>query len=290
MKNLSPSVTIIGTGAVGTALADLFSRHGYELRSVWNSRFGRVISQDGTESLVPKNIPAAGHEIGELLFITTPDDLISEVAAALAGTSINWGGKYVVHCSGNLSSEECSVLQKKGAFTASMHPIQTFRKGDIKDHFKGIYVSVEGDKQVVAILLPIIKLMGASPLQLRPDQKRDLHIAAVFGSNYLVALLHQTEKLLQEAQLKDGLKILEPIIRQTVENVFEKGTVNSLTGPVSRGDAGSVKKHIGAFKTDEQSKAIYKIMGTIALDITKKRGDLSIEKIDEIEKLIKIEK
>lgn len=281
-----PSVTIIGTGALGSTLQRFFKEKGYLVRSTWNSRRGSVyLDQSGKYKKVEESIPENETEVGDLIFITTPDDLIRKTAQTLSGKPVSWNDKIVVHCSGNLTSEELNILSENGAKNVSMHPLQTFKKGDGSERFKNITISVEGDEEAKEFLKPIIREMEARPLKLDKRQKRNLHIAAVMASNYLVALMFSVENLLKDVDLQDGFKSLEPLVRQTVTNIFEKGSAGALTGPIARGDAESVQKHLEELKGREQEE-LYKILGLEAVKIADKSGNVSHDKIIALRELL----
>lgn len=290
MNSSNYSVSIIGTGAVGSALKDFFTKNQYEVRSTWNSKGGEI-QYEGTakKKRIHFTIPQNDDQIGNLIFITTPDDLISGIAVSLSEQKIPWHNKTVVHCSGNFTSDELNAVFNKGASIASMHPIQTFKKKDGFERFKGITISLEGEPKARDQLKPLIERMGANCLLLDKKQKRYLHISAVMASNYLVALMYSAENLLKDVQVDEGFTAIEPLIKQTMENIFDKGPAHSLTGPISRGDIESVETHLNELKGREQ-EVLYKILGLEALKITEQSGRISNQATKEIrEKLSKPE-
>ncbi len=125
---------------------------------------------------------------------------------------------------------------------------------------------MQGDEEAKDLLKSIITEMGAHPLMLDKKQKRNLHIAAVMASNYLVALMFSVENLLKDVDLEDGFQSLEPLVHQTVTNIFEKGPSDALTGPIARGDAESVQTHLEELRGRDQEK-LYKNLGVEALKI-----------------------
>lgn len=264
------SVTVIGTGAVGSALQDFFISNGYHVLSAVNRSSGLPDNEDS---------------YGEVIFITTPDDVIASVAGSLAQKEIRWSGKTVVHCSGSLSSERLSAIAAAGASTASMHPIQTFRKGDDAGRFHGITVSLEGDPDAKALLKPLIINMQAKPIDVTPGQKQALHIGAVFASNYLVSLLRTVEKYLESEEIEGGIEIMRPLIEQTMHNIFEMGTSEALTGPVHRGDVQTVESHLSRLIFYPDHQALYRQLGKTALDIARESGSLSEEEADKLMQL-----
>src|SRR5690554_3370570 len=136
-------MTVIGTGAVGGALAELFKKLNITLFSSWSSKDGSVIGSDGLRTSLDRSYPINNSEIGTLIFIAVPDDQIPFVARQLADSPILWKGTSVVHCSGALSSDALRPVADKGANVASMHPIQTFKRGDGAERFRDIFISLE---------------------------------------------------------------------------------------------------------------------------------------------------
>lgn len=283
MKSSKPSITIIGTGALGSALQHFFEDHDYLIRSTWNSKGGSIFSKNSERSS-ENTTPETDDEVGDLVFITTPDDLIGEISHRLSKQSVLWQNKTVVHCSGNLTSTELKSLTEAGAKTVSMHPIQPFKKGDGSDRFRNISISLQGDEEAKKLLLPMIEEMGAKPLQLTKKQKRYLHIAAVMASNYLVALMFSVENLLKDVDAEDGFDALETLVHQTVTNIFEKGPADALTGPVARGDTESVQTHLQELQGREQEE-LYKILGLEAVKIAQQTGSVSDDKIGSLREI-----
>jgi predicted short-subunit dehydrogenase-like oxidoreductase (DUF2520 family) len=280
------SFTLIGTGALGGALADLLDQESCSVRSAFNSKGGFVKDVDGHSETSDQPYPADESESGDVIFICVPDDMIPVVAKKLSGTTIDWSNKSVVHCSGNLFSDELDVLADKGAQIASMHPLQTFRRGDKADRFGGIFVSLEGRKELCDELEAFINRIGAKPLRVQKEQKQILHIAAVFASNYVVAILHEAEQLLKRNGIENSLKPLEPLVRQTIENSMNTGPAESLSGPIARGDAESVRKHLHALARNSESLALYSALGQKTVTIAREKDSALKARLDTIEQLL----
>ena len=284
--NPKPSVTIIGTGAVGSVWADYFREGEYDIRSVWRRESGEVFkSNSRNKEVTGRSIPQNESEIGDLILITTPDSEISEVSKKLSKIGIDWSKRYVVHCSGSFPASVLDALAEKKALTASMHPIQTFQKEDSSGRLKNIYISLQGDEKLVQGLKNIVDDLNSTPLILDEIQKQAVHISAVFASNYLVALLNTSDRILKENGVDDGVQILKPLILQTIQNIFEKGTELSLTGPVSRGDHSTVQDHLSRLSEDQKSRELYKILGRVCLGMVKNQNKLSDEQLSRLKDL-----
>lgn len=276
------SITIIGRGALGGALYDFFNEKSYLIRSVWDKKGGEIRSSSGSSAVVlDKSLPTEEDELGDLIFIAVPDDQIKLLSDELSRIPLQWEKRSVIHCSGNLPSDICSSLKIKGAKTAAMHPIQTFKRGDGLNRFKDIYVTLEGDELLISDLILLIDQMDAHPIKISADQKRMIHIASVIASNYLVSLMHVSETLLKEAGIRESLDIIQPLVTQTVQNIFEKGVDESLTGPISRGDIESVKHHLNLLNKDQKYSDIYKLLGSETLVIAQKNKNLDKEIINQ---------
>lgn len=281
------SISIFGKGAVGSALQDFFKNESYPIRSVWDSSGGEIYSVEDRSVIKSDNtFPTHENEIGDLVFIAVPDDQIISLTIRLSKIPIHWEKRSVIHCSGNLASDACASLRKKGSEIAAMHPIQTFKRGDGFNRFNEIYITLEGDEKLIELLQTFVVKMGAFPIQITADQKRKIHIASVIASNYLISLMHISETLLNDAGIKEGFNILQPLISQTVQNIFEKGVGESLTGPISRGDIESVKHHLVSLENQKNHNAIYKLLGLEALYIAEKSGNLNAELMIKLEKLL----
>lgn len=286
MTQKKPTVTIIGAGSLGSVLQQFFSTGPFRLQSVYNSKTGTHFTPKGEVNLSASS-PQSSGEIGDWIFITTPDDLISEIAEQISRIEAPWNQKIVIHCSGALFSDELRAVSSLGASVVAMHPIQSFRHGDSRERLKGIFVTLEGDDKAIEQLTPVVEAMGAHPVPASKDQKRSLHIAAVMVSNYTVALMHAAESLLSESGLHEGMSMLEPLVRQTIRNIFEKGPSESLTGPVARGDLDTVSTHLKSLSGSE-AESLYRILGLQAAHLAGKSGMLNEDQVKSLKQILKI--
>ncbi|MBF0469721.1 MAG: DUF2520 domain-containing protein [Desulfamplus sp.] len=291
-------ISIVGCGRVGTALAVFLSRAGYEIAGVASRTHSSakktvkaVLAQGGSEAIKIYNSPAESAMAGDIVFITTPDHLINSVCSDIsAESSVKIADKTIFHCSGALSSCILSSAADKGANTGSIHPLQSFAPyaQDQKSPFTGINVSVEGNEKALATGKMLIQDLGSNYFTIPTESKTLYHAAAVVASNYLVTLENFALELLKEADISEhqGYEILEPLIQGTLANIKNRGSVAALTGPVARGDAQIVEKHIRDIdeKMPEFSR-LYRIMGQYTLRLAEKREELdqvSIEGLTEI--------
>jgi len=267
-------IVIIGAGRLGIALARALSEAGFNIRAVADSssmaaaRARRLV---GRRRVFRDIVQAAGE--GNVLFLCVPDSMIAVVARELASSGISWRGKIVFHCSGLLSSRVLEPLRRRGAWTASCHPVRSFPAKDARPHpFRGISVGVEGQARAISWLGPVLRRLGAKPFVLRPADKPLYHAACSLASNHVVALLDMARGLLVGAGFpkKKALAVLLPLTQGTLRDVNKFGTEAALTGPIVRGDVKTVQEHLAALKKAPQVRDAYKALGRRALRLAEK--------------------
>ncbi len=296
------NISIIGCGRVGTALAVFLSKAGYKIVALASrTRSSAEKTAKAIRSAIDTNIDynelkisnstVEAAKASDTIFITTPDNLIERVCSDLScNIGVDMANKTVFHCSGALSSSILSSAEQNGANTGSIHPLQSFApysQGE-KSPFKGINISVEGNHAALIIGKELVDALGANQFTIPTNAKTLYHAAAVVASNYLVTVEHFAIELLKESGINEqkGYEILEPLIQGTLTNIKTKGAIAALTGPIARGDAQIVEKHLKDIneRAPEFSK-LYRVMGQYTLKLAEKRGELdqiSIEGITDI--------
>jgi predicted short-subunit dehydrogenase-like oxidoreductase (DUF2520 family) len=286
MKN-NPDITVIGPGSLGTTLIDNLQKSGYPVRSVISRKERSDVISRFSNLAVLKPDAINYKTLGNIIFITTPDDTISQVANSISQSMEDWSDHIVVHCSGFLTSEELLSLKQKGANVAAFHPLQTFVEKSGEKAFQDIFISIEGDDQAFALLAKIAKSLGATPIQISQKQKRILHIAAVFMSNYVVALGSLSNELIKECIPNADIRLLIPLMRQTVLNLEESNPFDALSGPIERGDSETVRNHISELGNHEKILKLYKHLGLHTLEIVEAKGETNHQSLSEINEMLR---
>jgi predicted short-subunit dehydrogenase-like oxidoreductase (DUF2520 family) len=276
-------VSIIGAGRLGTSLGHALLKKGYKIkalscRTTSSAEESRKIIGDGIESI--DNIQTA--RVGEIVFLCLPDEEIKKVTSVLAGSDINWSKKFVFHCSGLIPSAVLKPLGDKGAFTASLHPIQSFaQKKTSPAQFENIYFGLEGCAEALALSSKIVKQLGGYPLILKPEDKALYHAACSTASNFFVVLLEMAVSLLKQIDLQEdkALQIILPLVKGTLHNVKKFNIRTSLTGPVIRADQESIQKHLEALRNFPPYYETYKKLAAQALETAQREGKISPQKI-----------
>ena len=275
------NILIIGFGKVGSHLY-------YALKNTGNKYNINVIKSSRTK--INNN-----HFLNSnVIFFCMQDDKIKQAVKNISGTGVSIKGKITVHTSGTLSSGELSQLKKRGTYTASFHPVQTFSKKANKDlgHFKKIYIAIEGDKKAVKVLSEVSKSIGSIPFVIDTGFKTLHHICCVLSSNYLVTHLSVLREIYRQ---KFGFKkvnffnIYMPLIQQTLTNISASGIESSLTGPIARNDVKTIKKHIQELETFMREEIVdyYRFIGDKTIKIARKKGSLKNNQVKELKKLFK---
>jgi predicted short-subunit dehydrogenase-like oxidoreductase (DUF2520 family) len=177
-------------------------------------------------------------------FLLIPDDQLEKTASGIAGLQRNLKNKFFIHFSGVLSSEILGSIHSKGAATASLHIMQTFpSKRRVK--LAGAFASVESkNKSLEQLLIRITDDLGMNAFKIKADKKIEYHLSGVYASNFITSNLYNAEKFFKNTgSTAEFNKFIKSILNTTVKNVLQNGAVNSLSGPVERGDLETIRLH-----------------------------------------------
>jgi predicted short-subunit dehydrogenase-like oxidoreductase (DUF2520 family) len=274
---LRKSLTIIGGGNAGKTLGKLWASHQtFALLDILNRSIEsaeRAASFIGAGSAVSDY---ADLRAADIYMIATPDDQIVACCERLARAGRLSAHSIVFHCSGALPSSALQPAIAHGAAVASVHPIRSFAAPEkVAQSFAGTYCGIEGDARAIAVLGDAFSAIGALPVPIDAESKAVYHAAAVFACNYLVTLLDTAMQAYGKAGIPPqmGLKLMEPLVRETIDNVFRLGPAEALTGPIARGDAATVVRQYRAVKAwDKRYGALYKQLGRLTADLARRRG------------------
>jgi predicted short-subunit dehydrogenase-like oxidoreductase (DUF2520 family) len=239
-----PYTGIIGGGAVGTALGLALTRAGWPVQAVASRDAGRrarfATLVDGARAFAE---PQALIEEVELIILAVPDDAIAPLAAGLR----MYGGQAMVHTSGALGAEVLAPAMAAGTQIGAFHPLVAFADTEraVAD-LRGATVAIEGDDQLATLLAEMAEAIGATAVRLAPGSKAAYHAAAVLAAGGFVALLDAIAELGRVAGLDEAgsLAIYGPLIEGTLDNARGLGIRAALTGPMTRGDVGTLRAHL----------------------------------------------
>ena len=287
MKSRVLKLGFIGTGTIGSALALTLHSRGYPVVAV-SSRYhasARKLAQaiNGC-SAVTDNQEVA--DSAEFVFITTPDDVIAPVAS-----QTKWHqGQYVVHCSGADTTDILEPARKGGAYVGVFHPLQTFAGArEALENIPGSTFTLEAKEPILGILQDIASTLGGHWIELKAGDKAAYHAAAVIACNYLVTLVKMATDLWQTFGIprEKATRALLPLIRGTVHNIETIGIPRCLTGPIARGDSGTIKKHLEALeKVSPDMLTTYKELGLRTIPIALAKGRINEQQAEELKTIL----
>jgi predicted short-subunit dehydrogenase-like oxidoreductase (DUF2520 family) len=208
-----------------------------------------------------------------IAFLTVPDSAVASFVAEVAGAGAIPSTVAFVHCSGALGLDVLRPLGGRHAI-GSFHPLQSFPQPRAPEAFRGSVVGI--DSRTTSLRRRLERLardLGARPRRVQEGERAVYHAAAVFASNYLVALAGVAVALLKtigwsEREAMDGLI---PLMRGALAEVERRGPVAALTGPIRRGDAETVTRHLEALAGGRKAD-LYRMLGRFALEIAKDAG------------------
>lgn len=282
---------IIGCGNVGKTLGRLWHQEKvFTIGDILNrskesgSAAARFIGAGRAISGVAEMSPA------EVFLIGTPDDQIVASCRALAASGLLRPGDVVFHCSGALPAADLISAKEAGACIGSVHPVKSFaNSAESGETFGGTFCGMEGDEQALEILRPAFEAIGGKAMAINPQFKAIYHAGAVMVCNYLTSLI----EIGAQAYLKAGLdretamQVMEPIVRGTVENIFDSGTVGALTGPIARGDHSVVAKQLSALSDwNPRFGNLYRDLGATALELSRLQGTASPDSLAALAELL----
>jgi len=201
----------------------------------------------------------------DMIWLAVPDGEIAHCAEELAQAR-KWEGKIVVHSSGALASDALDALRRRGAATASVHPMMTFVAGEAPE-LRGVWFAVEGDAKASAVASQLVKSLGGHVSRIRKEEKALYHAFGALLSPMLVAELTAAEEVGEAAGLKrrDLRKVMGPIVLRTVENYLERGGAAAFSGPLVRGDVETIARHSRVLKRTPAEKEVYEALAKYAL-------------------------
>lgn len=285
-----PAVAIIGPGAVGRTLGRLLRRAGYPVVAVAGRR--PSTARAGARWIGAPWVADASRAARQArwVLLTVPDDAVAGVARSIARRGGFAPGQSVFHTSGFHSSEVLAPARRAGAAAASLHPLHSFaRPEESARAFRGTWCACEGDAAALAAARRLVRDIGGRALSIDPSRKGLYHAGAVLASNDLVALYGAGVRLLEAAgaRRREARGALQGLVEGTVRNLRRVGYPRALTGPVARGDAGTVKAHLRALREGfPDLLRAYRALGRLAVRTAVEKGTLSPPRARRIRKAL----
>jgi predicted short-subunit dehydrogenase-like oxidoreductase (DUF2520 family) len=280
-------IGILGTGRLAKALGGLLRRSGLPVRAVAGrnrqAAEEAAIFIGGAEALSIGELPRrAGH-----ILIAVGDDAIPEMARELAAAGLK--DSVILHTSGAAGPEALASLRDNGNAVGVLHPLQAVpdaMRG--METLRGAAYAFAGDERACEWAQLLIQHLDGKPLAIDPGHWRHYHAAAVMASNYNVTLVDAALELMEiaglgQCQARDALA---PLIRGAMENILLSNPAAALTGPIRRGDAGTVRGHLAALQAAlPETRRLYAIAGLRTVLLARRAG-LPASSADELVKIL----
>ena len=237
-------IGVIGAGRVGAVLAAALRAAGHEIVATAgesDASRGRI---DALLPGVPVEKPSAVARACDVLLLTVPDDMLSNVVSMLSASGAIHAGQYVVHTSGRHGLTVLEPASAVGARPVALHPAMTFT-GTAIDLLRlaGCVFGVTVGAAERPIAERLVADLGGRPIWVREDKRALYHAGLAHGANHLVTLVTQAMELLSASGADRPADTLRPLLQAALDNVLEQGD-SALTGPIARGDVETVRDHL----------------------------------------------
>jgi predicted short-subunit dehydrogenase-like oxidoreductase (DUF2520 family) len=272
-------IAIVGPGRLGRALAQELNRAEYTISEIVSGSSAASKRKAGDLARKVKAHASTSDRArldADLVWFCVPDREIASSSRQLASV-VDWRKKIAFHSSGALASDELKSLRQGGAVVASVHPLMTFVTGSMPSLI-GVPFAMEGDAAAVRSARQIVRALGGEAFTIRKQYKAAYHAWGAFASPLLVAMLVTAEQLARQAGLSavGARKKMLPIVRQTIANYGALGAAGAFSGPIVRGDAEIVRKHLQVLRKLPEATDVYLALARAALRYlpARNRGEL----------------
>ena len=275
-------VGVIGTGRVGAVLGSALRAAGHAVVAVSAVSSASRERADALLPAVPVLPVPEVVERAELVLVTVPDDALPGLVAGLAETGAWQPGQLVVHTSGRFGWRVLDPVVTRGAIPLALHPAMTFTGTSLDlARLADCCFGVTAPNAVLPIGQALVVEMGAEPVVVAEEARPLYHAALAHGANHLVTLVAQALELLGAAGITTPDRVLAPLLSASLDNALRSGDA-ALTGPVVRGDAGTLAAHLealGSSGVDGAAQA-YRVLARVTADRALAAGRLRPEQAD----------
>lgn len=301
-KTTRINLCVIGAGRVGTTVSYTLAEKelpniklkAISSRSMESLNRAKKILGSKAAGVIFTRENSKAVSLANCILICTPDDVINSVCSDIfKDKSKDFKNYYAIHFSGSKSLEVLNSARAAGAEIASIHPLKSF--ASIEEAIKslpgtifGITYSSTESKKMAEFL---VKSLGGEIIEVENNKKPLYHAAACVASNYLVTLINYAVLIHKKMGIKpeDSLKGLMGLVEDTVSNIKKMGTEKSLTGPIARGDVGTIKEHVKSFNEffSKEDSALYRMMGIETSKIAHQNKWIKESTVDELKEILK---
>ena len=278
----SMRIAIVGPGRLGKALAMALKRAGYPVIEIVTRNEAASLrrARKLARSVGAKTVAIGKSELrAGLIWFCVPDREIPRAATTLLPATA-WHGRFAFHSSGALSSGELAALKREGAAIAAVHPFMTFVSRS-EPELRGVPFGIEGDPAAVRLARQVVRRLGGEAFPVAREKKAAYHAWGGFTSPLLVSLLMTAERAASAAGFSPvkARRWAIPILRQTLANYERLGPADAFSGPLVRGDAEVVEKHLQELEKLPVARAVYVALAKAALEGLPVRNRKQLERL-----------
>lgn len=261
------AVGVVGAGRVGSALGRALGMAGHKVVAAAGV-------SDATRERVRERLPGVPLlpvpevvDVADLVLLTVPDDVLPSLISGLVATDINVRGKLIAHASGRFGTAVLDPATREGALPLAIHPVMTFTgRPDDVERLAGICFGVTSPDPLRPVAEALVVEMGGEPVWIPEDRRTLYHAALSGGANHLVTLVVESMDLLGQAGVENPSRMLGPLLGAALDNALRLG-LKGLTGPVARGDAGTVAGHVAELgRVSPEARGAYVAMARLTAD------------------------
>ena len=281
-------IGIIGAGRVGGVLGLALQQAGHTITAV---HAVSEASMARAEALLP-NVPIVDIpdilRRSEAVIFAVPDDVLEDLVSGLAAAGHIQTGHLLVHTSGRYGTDVMHSVREFGAIPVAIHPAMTFTGTSLDvDRLHNTAFGITADPVVAPIAEALVVEMGGIPVTIPEAARSVYHAAMAHASNHLVTLTDQAQTMLASAGIDQPSKLLGNLMSASLENALTNGD-QALTGPVSRGDSGTVAKHLETLQAldDAELYETYRAMAQATAQRAHSAGFINATKLEELLELL----
>ncbi len=269
-----PTLAFVGAGRAGSALAQALADAGHAIVAVHSRTPAHAERLARSTGAVVVPTALAAMRAADITFATVPDAEIVRVAATIAASGAALPGRSLVHCSATSGPEVLAAVRLTTAVAGAFHPLQALAGASSAPLLRGSSFVVEAVEPLRRTLLGLVDDLGGHALDLPPGGRALYHAAAVLAGNAPLALLARATSLLEEAGVEraDAHRALAALLAGAASNAGDEGPAGALTGPVVRGDAATVLRHLDVLDADPNTRELYRRLSLEALALAGPEG------------------
>jgi predicted short-subunit dehydrogenase-like oxidoreductase (DUF2520 family) len=269
-------IGVVGAGRVGAVWGAALAGAGHTVvgasgvSDASNSRIKTLLPD------TPKLEPEAIVRLADLVLLTVPDDEIADLVAGLASLGVWRSGQIAVHASGRLGVGVLAPAADAGVACLAIHPAMTFTGSSLDlVRMRDAVFAITAPPQYVPIAQALVVEFGGEGVVLDEEARPLYHAAITHGANHVVTMMSQAEEALSLAGVEDPGRLLGPLVRASLEGAFGESGLSTLTGPIVRGDAGTVAAHVAALEALPAILESYRVLAGATARLVHESGRLS---------------